>query len=123
MHSTENSNETKPVNELKGYFSANLANGQTLDQFCQQHFPEYNTGRFEAFLLRVLVGDETVITIYAFDKLSDEKAAFSEDGKFPVKKFKIARADLSMILNYFDSFNLTLSTGTHPAEDMRVINK
>ena len=107
---------------ITGEMSVKMANGQTLDDFCVQHIHEYNRDRFEALAVRVFVGDETVITIYAVDKMRQEGSTFS-DGKIPVKKFKLNTLPLSALFSYCDSFNCTLSTGNYPLEDMEVINK
>ena len=72
---------------ITGEMTVKIANGQTLDDFCVEHIHEYNRDRFEALAVRVFVGDETVITIYAVDKLRQEGSTFS-DGKIPVKKLK-----------------------------------
>ena len=108
--------------DVSGTMTVKMANKQTLDDFCVQHIPEYNKDRLEALALRVYVGDETVITIYAVDKHRQEGSSFSE-GKIPVKKFKLSNVPLSALFSYCDSFNCTLSTGNYPLEDMEVINK
>ena len=108
--------------EITGELSVKLANGQTLDDFCAEHVADYNRDRFEALAIRVFVGDETIITVFAIDKNRQEGDNFSE-GKIPVKKFKLETMDLSSVLSYCGSFNFTLSTGNYQIADMEVINK
>lgn len=107
---------------ISGSISVKMANGQTLDDFCSQYISDYNRDRFEALAIRVFVGDETVITIYAVDKTRQEGSTFG-NGKIPVKKFKINTLPLSELFSYCASFNCTLSTGNYVLEDMEVINK
>ena len=107
---------------LLGEISVNLANNQTLDDFCTEHIVDYNRDRFDALAIRVYAGDETVITVYAVDKIRQENTSLN-NGKIPVKKFKITTLTLSDMLSYCDGFNFTLSTGNYALEDMEVINK
>jgi len=107
---------------VTGKLSVKMANSQTLDDFCVHHIPDYNRDRFEALAIRVFVGDETIITIYAVDKLRQEGNTFG-GGKIPVKKFKLNDLPLSELFSYCESFNCTLSTGNYELEDMEVINK
>ncbi|MEP7318237.1 MAG: hypothetical protein ABI921_05840 [Panacibacter sp.] len=108
--------------DISGTLSVTLANGQSLDDFCMQHIAEYNRDRFEAMAIRVFIGKETVITIYALDKHRQEGTTFNHD-KIPVKKFKLDMPDLSTLFSYCDSLNFTLSTGSYQIDDMEVINK
>lgn len=108
--------------DISGGIAVNMANGQTIDDFCVQHIPDYNRDRFEALAIRLFVGDETVITVFAVDKTRQEGTNFSE-GKIPVKKFKLTAIPLNELFSYCESFNCTLSTGNYPLEDMEVINK
>jgi hypothetical protein len=108
--------------DLAGEFSVKLANEQTLDDFCAQHIPEYNRDRFEALAIRLYVGAETVITVYAVDKTRQENSSITP-GKVPVKKFKITHLKMIDILSYCAGFNFTLTTGNYAIADMEVINK
>lgn len=108
--------------DLAGEFSVKLANEQTLDDFCAQHIPDYNRDRFEALAIRLYVGAETVITVYAVDKTRQENSSITP-GKVPVKKFKITHLKMIDILSYCAGFNFTLTTGNYAIEDMEVINK
>lgn len=107
---------------VAGEISVKLANNQTLDDFCVQHIAEYNRDRFEALAIRLYVGDETVITVYALDKTRQENTTLNID-KLPVKKFKITTLPLADIFSYCEGFNCTLSTGNYNLADMEVINK
>ncbi|MES2892623.1 MAG: hypothetical protein V4725_11435 [Bacteroidota bacterium] len=109
--------------DLAGEFSVKLANGQTLDDFCADHIPEYNRDRFEALAIRLYVGAETIVTVYAVDKTRQEASSTISPGKIPVKKFKITTLKMIDILSYGAGFNFTLTTGNHAIEDMEVINK
>ena len=108
--------------DITGEMSVKLANDLTLDDFCSQHLPEYNRDRFEALAIRLYVGEETIITIYAVDKTRQETSSINT-GKIPVKKFKITTLSVDALFSYCHGFNCTLSTGNYPLEDMEVINK
>ncbi len=107
---------------IAGEMSVKLANNQTLDDFCVQHIAEYNRDRFEALAIRIYVGDETVITVYAVDKHRQETSTVMVD-KLPVKKFKMTSLPVAELFSYCEGFNCTLSTGNYALEDMEVINK
>src|SRR5690242_10028846 len=90
--------------DLTGEFSVKLANGQTIDDFCARYIPEYNKDRLEALAIRLYVGGETTITVYAVDKTRQENSSVHA-GKIPVKKFKITSLRLSDLSNYCEGFN------------------
>jgi hypothetical protein len=118
-----NTHTTDPVTEqIEGKLTVNMANNQSLDDLCAAYIPDYNRDRFEAFAIRLFLGDETVITIYAVDKNRQEGSNFSA-GKLPVKKFKLINISLPDLFSYCGSFNCTLTTGNHEIDDMEVINK
>ena len=112
----------KVKEEMKGIISATMANSLTLDDFCLEHIADYNRDRFEALAIRLFVGNETIITVYALDKVRQEDSTVSE-GSLPVKKFKLTDLSLSSVLTYFSSFNCTLSTGNYNIDDIEVMNK
>ena len=116
-------NSTKIKDEIKGIISATMANSQTLDDFCMQHIADYNRNRFEALAIRLFVGNETIITIYALDKIRQQDSTVVSKGSLPVKKFKLTDLSLSSVLTYFSSFNCTLSTGNYDIDDIEVMNK
>jgi hypothetical protein len=107
---------------LKGSITVHMANGQTLEDFCAEYIPGYNRDRFEALAIRVFTGNETVITIYAADKIRQDDSTLKE-GRLAVKKFKLTDIPVSAVLSYCSSFNCTLSTGHYDIEDMEVMNK
>lgn len=110
--------------ELEGSLSIKFANGLTLDDFCSNHISEYSRDRFEALAIRVYVGLETVITVYAIDKhLRLTNSTSVSAGKLPVKKFKISEIQVNELFTYCTGFNCTLSTGNYALEDMEVINR
>ena len=108
--------------DMHGTIAIKSANGQTLDDFCTEYIPEYNRDRFEALAIRLFTGNETVITIFAVDKIRQEDTVLKE-GRLPVKKFKLTGISLSSVLSYCSSFNCTLSTGNYNIEDMEIMNK
>lgn len=108
--------------DLQGTFSVKLANDQTLDDFCMSHIADYNRDRFEALAIRLYVGAETTITVFAVDKTRQENSTVMVD-KLPVKKFKITTLPMAELFSYIEGFNCTLTTGNYPLEDMEVINK
>jgi len=108
--------------DLQGTFSVKLANDQTLDDFCMSHIADYNRDRFEALAIRLYVGAETTITVFAVDKTRQENSTVMID-KLPVKKFKITTLPMAELFSYIEGFNCTLTTGNYPLEDMEVINK
>jgi len=115
-------NLTQVNEEIKGIISVKLANNQTLDDFCADHIVDYNRDRFEAFALRIFLGNETIITVYALDKVRQEDSTTNPE-RFPVKKFKLTDFPLTSILSYFSAFNCTLSNGNYNIDEMEVMNK
>lgn len=108
--------------DMTGAISITLANGLTLDDFCVQHIAEYNCDRFEAFAIRLFFGKETVITVYAVDKIREENSDLKAK-KIAVKKFKINTIPVNELFSYCAAFNCTLTTGNYNLEDMEVMNK
>jgi len=115
-------NEKVIEQTLKGSISATTANGQSLDDLCLQLIPDYNPDRFEAIAIRLFIGDETLVTIYALDKIRQEDSTIDKN-KIPVKKFKLTEVSLPVLFSYCRTFNCTLSTGNYQLEDIEVINK
>jgi hypothetical protein len=109
-------------NELSGKLTISLNPGRTLDEFCERNFDNYNSDQFEAVAIRVFYGKETVVTLYALDKVRQEGMNYNIN-KIPVKKFKTSTFGLTELLTFISEFNFTLSTGNFPLEDMEVINK
>ena len=108
--------------DLTGEMSVKFANDQTLDDFCARYIPEYNRDRFDALAIRLYVGEETVITVFAVDKTRQENSTINT-GDLPVKKFKITTVPLSELFTYCSGFNCTLSSGAYDLKDMEVVNK
>lgn len=105
---------------FEGTISVQLANSQTLDQFCADHIVEYRGDRYEAVSIEIVVGAEIVITVYAIDKMH-ARATVAE--RIPVKKFKLALSQLGDLLSYCDGFRLSLVKPTFSLANMEVINK
>jgi hypothetical protein len=108
--------------DISGTLAVNFANGQTLDDFCSEHILDYNRDRFEAIAIRVFIGKETIITIYALDKPRQEGDNY-DPSKIPVKKFKITTLSANDLFSYCDSLNFTLGTGNYTIDDIEVMNK
>ena len=107
---------------ISGGIHVTLQDGQTLDDFCMQYIDEYNPDRFEAIAFRLFAGRETIVTVFALDKIRLENTS-DLNGKLPVKKFKIELSSVQEVLSFFDEFNFTVSSGNYNLEDMEVINK
>ena len=108
--------------DLTGEISVTFNAGEGLDDLCAKYIHEYNRDRFEAFALRIFVGNEVVITLYAVDKLRQEDSARNPD-KIPVKKFKVPGVPLQELFRYLGSLNCTVTTNNYPLEAMEVVNK
>ena len=108
--------------DLSGEIAVTLANKQTLEDFCIEHLPEYNQQRFEAVAIRFFVGKETIITVYAIDKVRQKDSDLIEK-KMAVKKFKISTLTVIDLFSYCTSLNFTLTTGKYPLDSMEVMNK
>jgi len=108
--------------DLSGSASVSFANGLTLDDFCAEHIATYNRERFEAIAVRLFEGNETVITIYALDKMKQYEES-ADGGKIPVKKFKLDMFSVKDLFRYCASFNCTLTSGKYPVEEMEVMNR
>lgn len=107
---------------IEGTLKVVMANNLTLDDFCAEHLTDYNRDRFEAFAIRLFVGDETIITVYAVDKIRQEDSV-ADPSKVQVKKFKITGVSLSAVFAYCSSINCTLNTGNYEIDDMEVTNR
>lgn len=103
---------------ISGAISVKLRDSKTLEDLCLDVIPGYDPQRFEAVALRLFCGKETIMTIYALDKSHKDP-----DQKLPVKKFKLEHLTLEKLAQYCSEFNLTVTTGNYPLQDMEVINK
>lgn len=112
--------KTPANSSFEGTISVQLANDQTLDQFCADHISEYHEDRYEAVSIRIMVGAEIVITVYAIDKMHVHGGA---EEKIPVKKFKLALLQLGDLLSYCGGFRLSLVKPDFNLSNMEVINK
>jgi hypothetical protein len=122
LYGMETSSNEFVTSELSGKLTLKLQPGKTLDEFCERNFDNYNSDQFEAVAIRVFYGKETVVTLYALDKVRQEGTTYNIN-KIPVKKFKTSTFGLTELLMFIQEFNFTLSTGNFPLEDMEVINK
>jgi hypothetical protein len=109
--------------DLSGSAAVIFANGITLDDFCAQHFANYTKERYRAIAVRLFEGNETVVTVYAVDKMHQYSSENHDAGKVPVKKFKIDILSVRDLFRYVDSFNFTLTVKDYPIEEIDVINR
>ena len=108
--------------DISGEISVTLANKQTLDDFCAAHILDYNRERFEAFAIRLFLGKETVITVYAIDKIRQKDTDLIKE-KIAVKKFKLNTVEVGALFSYCASLNFTLTNNKFSLENMEVMNK
>lgn len=108
--------------DLTGEVSVSLKEGQSLDDICVKYIHDYNRDRFEAIAMRLFVGKENIVTLYAVDKVRQEDSTVTAD-KIPVKKFKITGLPLQELIPYLESVNCTVGTNNYPIEAMEVVNK
>jgi len=109
--------------DLSGSAAIIFANGITLDDFCAEHFDNYTRERYRAIAVRLFEGNETVVTVYAIDKMHQYSSNNHDAGKVPVKKFKLDLLSVKDLFRYCDSFNCTLTVKDYPIEEIDVINK
>jgi TATA-box binding protein (TBP) (component of TFIID and TFIIIB) len=107
--------------DLVGTAAIKFANGITLDDFCAEHFANYNKERYKAVAIRLFEGNETVVTVYAVDKMH-QFGDNGDAGKIPAKKFKIDFLKVQDIFRYCETFNCTLTVDDFPVEELDVIN-
>ena len=107
---------------ISGGLHVTLRDGLTLDDFCMQNIPGYNSDRFEAVALRMFAGKEIIATVYVLDKHRQEGSNY-DPGKLPVKKIKLENITIANLFEWFSDFNFTLSSGNYDLEDIEVINK
>ena len=108
--------------DLTGEISVTLEPGQNLDDLCERYIHDYNRDRFEAMALRVFVGKEVIVTLYAADKVRQEDSYRNLD-KIPVKKFKVPGIPLQELFRFLGSLNCTVTTNNYPLESMEVVNR
>lgn len=108
--------------ELKGFISVRLHPNKVIDEFCEKYFNNYNRDQFEAIAIRLYHGKETIVTLYALDKIKQEGTNFNPN-KLPVKKFKSNVLTLNTVLSYMSEFNFTLTVGNYSLQDIEVMNK
>jgi len=114
--------ENNTREELEGVIALKLLPGKSLDEFCEQHFDNYNRDQFEAIVFRVYAGAELIVTLYALDKVRQEGNTFDKN-KLPVKKFKSTTIKFTDMLPFLEDFNFTVSPGNYPLEDIEVMNR
>jgi len=107
--------------DIFGEIAIKFANGMNLNDFCVRHIASYSPERFDAFAIRAYLGTETIITVYAKDKLH-EKPDAGGDG-MPVRKFKLNSVPFQELLSICESINFTASADKKLIEEMEVINR
>lgn len=108
--------------DLSGDISIHLKEGQTLHDLFGKYVYEYSRERFEPISMRIFVGKETIVTLYAIDKLREDSSQVPAD-KIAVRKFKIGNIPLEELFSCMASFNCTLTTNSYPLDAMYVMNK
>lgn len=107
---------------LNGAMSVKFKPGSPVNEFCAKHIPGYNPERFEILAIRVYYGHELIVTFFAVDKEHLGHDPY-EEGRIPVKKFKLDNLHVKDFLPFIDECNFTVSTDEYLLEDMEVINK
>ncbi|MBA3664232.1 MAG: hypothetical protein H0W61_08495 [Bacteroidetes bacterium] len=108
--------------KLSGKLSLTFRKNKTFLEFCEKNFNNFNPDQHEPVAIRLFHGMETIVTLYALDKVRQEGTNYDQQ-KIPVKKFKSITLTLIDILPYVMEFNFTISEGNYDIEDMEVINK
>ena len=108
--------------DLTGEISVTLNKDLDLNQLCSKYIYDYNADRFDPLAIRVFVGKEVIVTLYAANKVRQEDSTADPD-KVQVKKFKVPGIPLQELFRYLGSLNCTLSTNNYPLESMQVMNK
>ena len=109
-------NESAEFQVMTGFVSVNFKESEDLNTVCAR-MAGYNAERFEAVALRFYSGDETIITIFAKDKLKEGATAH-----LPVHKFKVP-CSLSDFFREIKQLNFTISNSRYDMWDMEVVNK
>lgn len=107
---------------ISGSISVKLQAGRKLDDFFLNILPTFDRKRFEILAIRIFSGRENIITLYALDKtlLKREREI---NGKLPVKKIKLYGLNIQDLFNFFDSYNLTISTGKYDLKEILITNR
>jgi hypothetical protein len=108
--------------DLTGEVSLTLGEGQTLNELFGRYILGFNADRLEAYAIRVLLGKENVLTLYAVDTYRQESSSIDPE-RIPVKKYKVPDVPLKELIDFFGEINLTVSTKNYPLELLQVINK
>ncbi|WP_255154495.1 hypothetical protein [Ferruginibacter sp. HRS2-29] len=108
--------------DLTGEISVTFKEGETLNELFSRYIHDFNADRLEAYAVRLLIGKETILTLYAADLRRQENTTVITE-KIPVKKFKIPDVSLSELVSLFGEINLTLTNNNFPINEMQVINK
>lgn len=114
--------DIKEGDHLSGKLALTLTENKTFREFCEKHFNNFDPDIYDPIAIRLFHGKETMVTLYALDKIRQEGTNFSKE-KIPVKKFKSGPLSLNDVLPFIFEFNFTLSIGNHNLDDMEVFNK
>lgn len=102
--------------EFAGKISVDFE-AEQLNRLCREFFPTFDHARLEVLAVRLFVGKEIMLTLYALDKGKDTEE------KQPVKKYKKELVDVSQLLQYAASWNFTVSKDGNDLGNMEVINR
>lgn len=108
--------------KMEGFVSIELKRGKAFDQFCEQHFDNYDPDRFEAIVVRGYCKKELILTVYALDKSRQEGTNYDME-RLPVKKFKSTTISFADIIPYLEEFNFAVGADNYAVNEMQVINK
>src|SRR5436190_23023574 len=118
---TNNEVLQKAQHYISGFADAKLKEAESLDTVFSGLIPGYNVDRFEAVAIRIFLGKENNITLFAIDKMSSGQKNIESD-KLPVKKFKLS-VPIEDLIKHFSNINLTISKENFDIENIEVKNK
>jgi hypothetical protein len=112
--------------DFSGKISLSFISAQKLQEFCMTYVPGFDPARLQVSAIRLFSGNEFILTLYAVDKHLS-----AQHGKKMVKKFKLEHLAPSVLVEYMNGFNFTVSDGSLDLDhdglpdkgSMEVINK
>lgn len=108
--------------DMGGNMSFKFREGHSIYTLAEKIFAQFNADDHEPIALRLYYGKETIITLYALDKVRQENST-GASSKIPVRKFKAELDSLGILLTFVEEINFTAQAGNFPLEDMDVINR
>jgi len=114
--------EAGTLEEIEGKITVRFNRNTSLIDLCEKFFKTFNADEHEPIALRLFYGKETILTLYALDKVRQENSSDFRE-KLPVRKFKEVIDSIEEVLLFLNEMNFTLEAGNFPLDDMEVINK